>query len=128
LKEFCIIIDDDPISILVCETVLKKTDFAKKAQSFQSAEEALVFLKKLIEDGEDLPDFIFLDVMMPNMDGWAFLDEYAKLIKQPFKPHILMLTAVFEEAQRTRAKENPLIFDFVSKPLTKDVLSEVGLS
>lgn len=123
MHNLAIIIDDDPISILVCETMLKKTEFAREVRSFKHAEEGLQYLDAHFKDGGTLPDFIFLDVVMPIMDGWQFLDAYGKLESLPDdRPHVLMLSAAFDPEDRSRAAESPMVIDFISKPITKEIL------
>ncbi len=118
-----IIIDDDPISILVCETLLKKTSFAEKVISFKSGEEALEFFRGHYGAGKPMPDYIFLDVIMPVMDGWDFLKTYQLMDTLPErKPHILMLSAAFDPAEKSRAAEAEMVLDFIAKPITKDYL------
>lgn len=118
-----IIIDDDPISILVCETLLKKTNFAEKVISFKSGEEALAYFREHYNDGGPIPDYIFLDVIMPVMSGWDFLNAYQLLDTLPErKPHILMLSAAFDPAEKKRAAEAEMVIDFIAKPITKDFL------
>lgn len=118
-----IIIDDDPISILVCETLLKKTNFAEKVISFKSGEEALEFFQQHYSAGGPMPDYIFLDVIMPVMNGWDFLKAYQlmdSLLER--QPHILMLSAAFDPAEKIRAAEAEMVLDFIAKPITKDYL------
>lgn len=123
MHELAIIIDDDPISILVCETMLKKTEFAREVKSFKQAEEGLQYLDTHFKNGGSLPDFIFLDVVMPLMDGWQFLDAYSTLDSLPEnRPHVLMLSAAFDPEDRARSAESPMVIDFISKPITKEIL------
>jgi CheY-like chemotaxis protein len=123
LYQLAIIIDDDPISILVCETLLKKTKFAEKVMSFQNGNEGLKFLKNRFEQGEGLPDIIFLDVLMPLMSGWEFLEAYEQLDSLPEKKaHVMMLSAAFDPADRKKAETSPLVTDFISKPITTEIL------
>lgn len=123
MHKLAIIIDDDPISILVCETLLKKTKFAEKVISFQNGVEGLKFLKRRFEDGGGLPDIIFLDVLMPMMSGWEFLEAYEQVESLPEKkPHVMMLSAAFDPADRRKAESSPLVTDFISKPITTEIL------
>jgi len=123
VHKLAIIIDDDPISILVCETLLKKTGFAEKVVSFQDAVDGLAFLTNRFEEGKGLPDIIFLDVLMPMMSGWEFLEAYENLESLPErKAHVMMLSAAFDPADRKKAGSSPLVTDFISKPITTEIL------
>jgi len=123
VHKLAIIIDDDPISILVCETLLKKTNFAETVKSFKSGGEGLTFLKSRFEAVGSLPDIIFLDVYMPVMSGWEFLEAYEQLENLPEKrPHVMMLSAAFDPADRQKAEDSVLVTDFISKPITTEIL------
>ncbi len=128
MHNLAIIIDDDPISILVCETILRKLNFASNIATFKSAEAGLEYLQKHYEDGNSIPDFIFLDVQMPVMTGWDFLDIYQSLPNLPLRrQHVVMLSATFDPADQNRAADHPLVHCFLSKPITKaalDMLSQ----
>lgn len=121
-----IIIDDDPISVLVCETLLKKTGFAEQVHSFSNGEKALAYFTERYARNEGLPDIIFLDVIMPVMDGWEFLEAYEALKNLPeISPHIVMLSAAFDPRDKEKAENSPLISEFISKPITKEILEEM---
>lgn len=123
MHKLVLIVDDDPISILVSETIIRKHHFSEEIKSFKSGRDAIAFIKGLIADGKELPGIIFLDVMMPIMDGWEFLDAYDKVIdKSEFEPNIVMLTALTGDKDREKAKAHPLVRTFVSKPITSDFL------
>lgn len=123
MHKLVLIVDDDPISILVSETIIRKHHFSEEIKSFKSGRDAIAFIKGLIAEGKELPGIIFLDVMMPIMDGWEFLDAYDKVIdKSEFEPNIVMLTALTGDKDREKAKAHPLVRTFVSKPITSDFL------
>jgi CheY-like chemotaxis protein len=104
--------------------MLKKTQFAEKVVTFNNAEEALVYFAGHYSAGGALPDFIFLDVIMPLMGGWEFLEAYERMPELPSKKaHVLMLSAAFDPDEKGRAEASPLVIDFISKPITKEVLN-----
>ena len=75
-----LIIDDDPILIMVCMRLMKLVGFATEVSSARDGREALGWLKEQLEiKPTELPDVIFLDINMPVMNGWDFLDEYISL-------------------------------------------------
>ncbi len=118
--------DDDPIAILVCETLLRKTNYAEQIVSFKDAREGLAFFEKRYAEGQAAPATLFLDVIMPVMDGWDFLEAYTKLSIPDPNPHILMLSAMFNPVEKEKAVSNPLVLDFISKPITKEVLDTLS--
>jgi CheY-like chemotaxis protein len=122
-----LVVDDDPISILVCETILRKNKFAEEIRTFNSAVAAHDFLKSHYEEGNPLPAFIFLDVLMPGMDGWKFLSVYEEMLNfEDVSPHVVMLSATFDPEDKARAEAHPLVLQFLSKPIKRDNLEELN--
>ncbi|WP_439881872.1 response regulator [Pontibacter sp. MBLB2868] len=118
------IIDDDPISTCLTEMVLKLEGFTENALTFASAEEGLHFITEDL--GENVPRVIFLDLNMPTMNGWQFL--------QALKPHenkiseacsIYILTSSIDPSEQTMAKEYAVVRGFISKPLTEEHLQGI---
>lgn len=70
------IIDDDPIFIYGVKLIMKKMDFCDTVLVFQNGEEAFNGLTALLKSGNDMPNVIFLDINMPIMNGWEFLDSF----------------------------------------------------
>ncbi len=70
------IIDDDPITIFGIKKMLKTTVICKDIKAFENGKTALEGLTKRIEKGASVPEVIFLDINMPIMDGWEFLEEF----------------------------------------------------
>lgn len=110
------IIDDDPISNLVSETILKKVGFAEKYHTFENPKAALEKLDSLA------PDLVFLDLWMPVLDGWSFLAK-CKDLEKGFK--IILLTATINPEDQTKAKSHPEVIDIISKPLSKEYIEEL---
>ncbi|TAF66676.1 MAG: response regulator [Cytophagales bacterium] len=107
-------IDDDKITLMFCETMLKKQNIAKKVITFIGAEEALDYLAQ-----KNDVDFIFLDLNMPHMDGWEFLEIYVQKIQPQYpKIKILILSSSINPDDIERAQQYPIIIHFISKPLT----------
>lgn len=126
MYKFAVIIDDDPISILVCETMLKKADFVESVKTFNNPKTALAFMKNHYDAGGTLPDFIFLDVQMPEMEGWDFLKAYRQLPNLPMLlPHVVMLSAVYDPQDQERSANNELVLSFISKPITLEALENL---
>lgn len=79
LHNVCLI-DDDKIYQFTARKILESTGLAKKILSFYNGSEAIGFLKQsFTTDQNELPDVIFLDINMPVMNGWQFLEEYHKI-------------------------------------------------
>ena len=122
------LIDDDEINNFICTNILKKIDFSSDVVAFESGTEALEVLNKAIEekDVSQIPDVIFLDINMPIMNGWDFLEEY-KNIKDKLnkKVSLFMLSSSIYQADVEKSKQYGEVVDFVTKPLNADILNEI---
>lgn len=114
---FCII-DDDSVYQFILKKAIKDLDVAEKIMSFFDGEEALNFIIENFKNAEELPDFILLDIDMPIMDGFQFIEEYIK-IKQKINKNITiyMVSSSVDSADIERAKNIKEITDYLSKPI-----------
>ena len=120
-----VLIDDDQINNFVCETIIRSENFAERVVSYEWAEDALNHLKQTaIENPEDFPELIFLDINMPGMDGWKFLDEYKNLPEAVTKKcSLFMLSSAVDREDIICAKTHAEVRDFFSKPLSPEILN-----
>lgn len=125
-------VDDDPITLMLCKMVISKSAFAGEIITAQNGEEALNYFDniKLNNLGSEIvsyPKFIFLDLNMPIMGGWEFLDifykkDYAAIFKET---KIIVLSSTIDPQDIQRAKSYPMVLDFLSKPITKEILEDL---
>jgi CheY-like chemotaxis protein len=121
-----LLIDDDEPTNFLNELVIKQVDCAEKTVAVQSGQAALDFLKERINGGYPQPELIFLDINMPVMNGWEFLEEYKKLDSdQKAKMVMVMLTTSLNPDDKDKADTIDAIDDFVSKPLTAEIVNEI---
>lgn len=122
-----LIIDDDPILIMVCTRLMKITGFSEEVMAAREGKEAIDKLRALIgQPEEELPRLILLDINMPVMNGWEFLAEYLRIIDQFSKIiPVFMLSSTIDQADFDKAKTYHVVKGFYSKPLTKDNLFEI---
>lgn len=118
-------IDDDQVSNFVCESIIKGERFADEVYSFEWASDALEYLMRTSEtDSDNFPDLIFLDINMPGMDGWAFIQEYRKLPEEiTQKCSLFMLSSAVDRKDIICAKSHEEVKDFFSKPLSPEILA-----
>lgn len=110
-----LIIDDDDIVIFIQKKMIMNHGISKEPISFKKAGNALSFLKELEEPDEDF--LILLDINMPEMDGWQFLEEIEKC---PHKDqlHVVMVTSSIDTKDKQKAAKFAMVRDFVEKPIS----------
>ncbi len=121
-----LLIDDDQATNFLHEIVIKKMDCTHNVVSVLSGKAALDYLKSQ-EDGKNpQPELIFLDINMPAMNGWEFLDEYAKLESYEKGGVVLMmLTTSLNPDDKEKSKNLPHVSGFMNKPLTEKLMEQV---
>lgn len=120
IKLACII-DDDPIFVFGIKKLIKITQFCESFLICSNGQEALDKLKAIIVAGENIPEVILLDLNMPVMDGWEFLDKFTQ-IETSKKIVIYVVSSSIAKNDLERAKEYGLVTNYVVKPLeTKDL-------
>jgi two-component system chemotaxis response regulator CheY len=120
------LIDDDKIFQLTSSKFIMSTSITDRLLQFENAEDALKFITSNIANASALPDYIFLDINMPFIDGWMFLDDYDKFKHSLPKPiSIYMVSSSIDPRDINRAKNNSNIKDYVIKPVTKEKFTEL---
>jgi CheY-like chemotaxis protein len=110
------IIDDDHLSIFITKSLLDYDSEQWETYCFEDAAEALLQLQTEAE----LPDIIFLDLNMPVISGWDFLDSLAASPPLQERCSIYILTSSLDLADTARAKEYEVVTGFIHKPITAE--------
>jgi CheY-like chemotaxis protein len=113
-----IIVDDSAFDLRINSGIASHTKLFKQILCFSSAETALDFLAENLDNPEILPHLIFLDIQMPEMDGFEFLERYDKF-PEVFKQqsHILMLSSTDDLRDIVRAESDRNVVKLLKKPL-----------
>jgi len=120
------VVDDSLIDRIMAQKIMRKIQFSNEVMIIESAREALDYLKSNLDFPEKLPELIFLDINMPEMNGFDFLDEYndfPEVIKR--KCIIVMLSSSLHPEDHERALACSFVCDFISKPLNTTKLKEL---
>jgi two-component system chemotaxis response regulator CheY len=128
-----ILIDDDPFILTLAKEIVRKIIKDDQVRTFSSAKDALNYLQTandISEDGNPVPGIILSDLHMPCMDGFQFLDEFARLkgaVRSQYT--IFILSSTTDDRERARLFEKSSFDGFCSKPLTPqkfiDLLEQV---
>lgn len=125
------LVDDNEIDNLINQKMIEASDLCENIFVHSGAKSAIEFLKnieKLAKGPIDmfLPEIIFLDIDMPLMDGFQFLDEFEKL-SDTIKAHckIIMLTSSLNPQDMNKAKKNQYVLKYINKPLTQENLKKI---
>ena len=115
------IIDDDQIYQLVMKRTIEQTGLVKSILQFYDGEEAINYFKNKYEAIDALPQLILLDINMPYMNGWQFLDEFIKIdFNKNYKLTIFIVTSSSTTEDMMKARQYHVVTGYHIKPITKD--------
>lgn len=119
--EIIALIDDDETFIYISKRLLKGIDNIKQIEVFNNGLDALNYIKSNSKNPELLPEIIFLDLSMPIMDGWQFLEEFINLNPTDLKKIIIYIcSSSISPHDINRAKSISAVTDYIIKPLCKE--------
>ncbi|TVQ12181.1 MAG: response regulator [Bacteroidetes bacterium] len=120
--EIALLIDDSDIDNMVNKRVVQKAGLSSDITVKNSAQSAIDYLKEIAEnDTERIPGVIFLDIRMPQIDGFGFLELFEELPDVIHnKSEIVMLSSSIDAADYSKAMENRFVKQFFNKPLHKE--------
>ena len=121
-----LIIDDDEINNFIAAKLIDKIPPKAKVSTCVNGQEGINFVKNKLNNQNEFPDIIFLDINMPLMNGWEFLEEYEQ-IKNDIKKKVTinMLSSSVYNDDITKAETYTTVNKFISKPLTVDKIKDL---
>jgi two-component system, NarL family, nitrate/nitrite response regulator NarL len=124
LVERAVLIDDSDIDLFIQRRFLEVYNFANNLIIYKSAEDALAWLKTISH--ESIPDLIFLDLNMPEVDGFSFLKQFKNLPEGVIKGcKVVVLTSSNSAKDREQAFSFPNVIQFITKPLKQSDLEDL---
>ena len=120
-------VDDDKVTQMLNQMIFTRCGFSKTSITCMNGKEALQFFENKITEGNlahNLPNLIFLDLNMPVMDGWEFLNAFTAHYTAAFPAtKIVILSSTINPLEKEKALENKNVIEFLCKPLTLEMLS-----
>lgn len=122
-----LLVDDDDISNYLNKRVVEKSGYFKSVDICNSAQAAIKMLAERKEADEPFPKLILLDIMMPVMDGFAFLEELNSRFADNHKHFkVAMLTSSLTSEDMNKAMKYPQVVAYLNKPLDKTALEKLA--
>lgn len=125
-------IDDDEITLMLSEVIIRKAGFAKQMLRATNGREGLAWFsdyfarKRRGDDPGEAPRIILLDLNMPIMDGWHFLDDYLmKYADRLPETKVVIVSSTVNPEDFSKANTYQIVIDFINKPLTAEGLIEL---
>ena len=122
-----IVVDDDPINNKLCSYIIKKNFPEADIHCFESPVEGLQFVKTYSDPQSNKPTILLLDINMPEINGWHFLEEFEKMgshVHNQFTVYIV--SSSIDPSDRQKAESNVFVSDYLAKPLSVALVKEVG--
>ena len=121
-----LLVDDDPIFLFLHEHMIRIADPSSTIMTMLSSVKAVDYIDNLIQTGQKMPDCILVDLNMPEMNGFAFLEYCSQHMAGPMSNvHVYMVTSSLYESDREKALSFSFIKGFREKPLSKEIVTEM---
>ena len=125
MQHVCVI-DDDEIYIYLIKKSLAALELTHSINAYSNGSEALKGIISLIDQQQPVPEVIFLDINMPIMDGWEFLNAFRAIQAQfPNQIPIYIISSSIAAEDKEKAKHFPEIVGYLSKPVELETLASI---
>lgn len=119
-----LVIDDDDINIFIIKKIVEKTGYNIEMSAKSNGKQAVDYLSDLISTNQTLPDLILIDINMPVMNGWEFVEAYQTMgITKTVDLYILSSSVYENDIEKTKSYK--IVKGFISKPLSMERLVEL---
>jgi CheY-like chemotaxis protein len=131
MLDLILCIDDDPIALMLCKKVVIKASFSNEITTALNGEEALKYFNTIKyniskDKAKKHPQVIFLDLNMPVMGGWEFLNLFNTPDYSEFhSTKVIILSSTIDPEDLEKSKTYPMVIDFLSKPITTAMLESL---
>ncbi len=119
-----LVIDDDDINIFIISKIVEKTGYDVEIFAKHNGQLAIDFIKELVVNKEQLPNLVLIDINMPILNGWEFIEAYEALALDATNDMYMLSSSVYEN-DIEKAKSYNSVKGFISKPLSIDRLKEL---
>ncbi|WP_423149278.1 response regulator [Rubrolithibacter danxiaensis] len=120
-----ITIDDEPINHKIAHLIIGKNNLFDQYTGYTEALIAFEFIKDNQKNSQNLPDVILLDLNMPNVSGWDFLEMLSNISSDLNKKiNVIIVSSSIDDNDKKRSRDFPFVKGFISKPLSPAILQE----
>lgn len=124
--DLAFIVDDDDVYTSNLSYFIELSKFCKRLMVFHDGEEVIEYLKSVADDPNEFPEVILLDISMPIMDGWEFLDRFMEIPRPASKDVVIyVVSSSIDHRDIERAKQYSIVSDYIVKPMSVELLKSM---
>ena len=125
-----LVVNDDDITLFIATKMIQRANFANEIVTAHNGAEALAYFERMtmLQDkfSEKIPEFIFLDLNMPEVSGWDFLEIFSKKYASRFPDvRVAILSSSSDRKEIEELKKYALVLDFIDTPISQEKLQDI---